>query len=100
MTTSSLRLQPSASLRRQSHTQNSIFIVPNYQTLLSWRYDLSHVFYVFDFRTDSKFHFDYEVMSYVEVSQQFITGKETALRIGCMGVTKIGKYCYVNPIAT
>lgn len=50
---------------KQVHTHNNIFIAPNYNTLMEWGYDLSHVFYIFDFRRDRTFHFDYELMTYV-----------------------------------
>lgn len=60
LTTSSLRISSiSSNVKRTVHTQNNIFIVADYNTLMSWNYDLAHVFYVFDYRNDSKFYYDY-----------------------------------------
>lgn len=62
---------------------------------MNWHYDLSHVYYVFDFRSDQAFYFDYEMMTYVESFQDFVTNREALLRASCIGANKIGKYCYV-----
>lgn len=78
------------------HTQNNIFIAPNYKTLIEWNNDLSHVFYIFDYRKDKTFHYDYELMCYVETYQNYVSPKEALLRVSCMSVNKIGKYCYIN----
>lgn len=83
------------SISKSSHTFNNIIIAPNFDTLMNWHYDLSHVYYVFDFRSDQAFYFDYEMMTYVENFQDFITNREALLRASCIGTNKIGKYCYV-----
>ena len=44
----------------------NIFIATNYDSLVSWKYSLNKVFYVFDYGLDITFHFDYNYFCYVE----------------------------------
>ena len=47
---------------------NHIFVAPNYETLISWKYDLTKVFYVFDYQKDSTFNYNYADMCYKQIS--------------------------------
>lgn len=47
-----------------SRTHNNIFVAPNFDTLVSWSYQYEKVFYVFDYRKDKKFGFNYTTMIY------------------------------------
>lgn len=59
--------------------------------LLEWDYDLSSLFYVVDFETESSFRFDYEKGAYVQYSGPS-SGEEKAKRISLIGATRVGRY--------
>ena len=73
----------------------NIFISTNSDNVLSWKYSMNNIFYVFDYGKDIAFNFDYKYLCYVETHSD-ASKKETLQRMSFIGISRIGKYCYEN----